>query len=145
MTTNGFEVMTSNSTSTFVVTGGSSGIGRATVLELARSGHHVYAAARRERELRALSEPNPGITGLRVDVTDPASVVAARSTTSLDYTGTTPSTTSCSPRASAFRPSSRALPFPPRRSRRLWRERRSRHVPGSATSPAPATASTSRS
>lgn len=88
MTTNGFEVMTSNSTSTFVVTGGSSGIGRATVLELARSGHHVYAAARRERELRALSETNPGITGLRVDVTDPASVVAARSTKSLDYTGT---------------------------------------------------------
>jgi NADP-dependent 3-hydroxy acid dehydrogenase YdfG len=87
MTTNRFEVMTSNSTSTIVVTGASSGIGRATALELARSGHHVYAAARRERELRALSETNPGITALRVDVTDPASVVAARDRVRIDTAG----------------------------------------------------------
>jgi NAD(P)-dependent dehydrogenase (short-subunit alcohol dehydrogenase family) len=79
--------MTPSSTSTIVVTGASSGIGRATAVELARSEHRVYAAARRERELQALAETHPGITGLALDVTDPTSVAAARDQVRADTGG----------------------------------------------------------
>jgi short-subunit dehydrogenase len=40
---------------TVLVTGASSGIGRELVLEFARRGAHVMAAARREAELSALA------------------------------------------------------------------------------------------
>jgi NAD(P)-dependent dehydrogenase (short-subunit alcohol dehydrogenase family) len=79
--------MTPSSTSTIVVTGASSGIGRATAVELARSEHRVYAAARRERELQTLAETHPGITGLALDVTDPTSVAAARDQVRADTGG----------------------------------------------------------
>lgn len=45
------------------VTGASSGIGRATALELARRGYEVYATARREGELRALAIEASGLPG----------------------------------------------------------------------------------
>jgi short-subunit dehydrogenase len=45
------------------VTGASSGIGRATALELARRGYEVYATARRENELQALAEEARGLLG----------------------------------------------------------------------------------
>jgi NAD(P)-dependent dehydrogenase (short-subunit alcohol dehydrogenase family) len=59
------------------VTGASSGIGRASAVELASRGHRVFAGARRAPLLDELARSSPGIVALPVDVTDPASVKAA--------------------------------------------------------------------
>jgi short-subunit dehydrogenase len=52
-----------------VVTGASTGIGRAVALLLARDGAQVVAAARDEARLRALAEEQPGIQAVRADIT----------------------------------------------------------------------------
>jgi len=57
-----------------LVTGCSSGIGAATATRLAKSGHLVYATARRSDDLAGLQ---PGCRVLAVDVTDEASMSAA--------------------------------------------------------------------
>jgi NADP-dependent 3-hydroxy acid dehydrogenase YdfG len=57
--------------SVIVVTGASSGIGRATAAQLADSGCRVYAAARRQDSLRALADEHPGIVAVPLDVTEP--------------------------------------------------------------------------
>jgi NAD(P)-dependent dehydrogenase (short-subunit alcohol dehydrogenase family) len=59
---------------TVLITGCSSGIGRATALALHDAGHRVVATARRPETLDDLP---PGIVRLRLDVCDPASVEAA--------------------------------------------------------------------
>jgi NAD(P)-dependent dehydrogenase (short-subunit alcohol dehydrogenase family) len=61
---------------TVLVTGGSSGIGRAIVLAFAREGGRVFAAARRERELQAVrAEARDGsVEVLTLDVRDAAAV-----------------------------------------------------------------------
>jgi NAD(P)-dependent dehydrogenase (short-subunit alcohol dehydrogenase family) len=63
-----------------VVTGASSGIGRATALALARAGSRVVVAARREPELQALVEEIAGAGGeafaIPTDVTDEEQVRA---------------------------------------------------------------------
>jgi NAD(P)-dependent dehydrogenase (short-subunit alcohol dehydrogenase family) len=59
------------------VTGTSSGIGRASAIELAARGHHVFAGARRPAPLHELAEAHRGIVPTPLDVTDPASVLAA--------------------------------------------------------------------
>src|SRR5260370_36313432 len=56
------------------VTGASSGIGRATAIELARRGHLVFAAARREEVLADLAAATPNIQAVSLDVTDADSV-----------------------------------------------------------------------
>ena len=58
-----------------LVTGCSSGIGRATALEAARRGHRVFASARNRSDLAEL-ERRDNLTALSLDVTDPASVRA---------------------------------------------------------------------
>jgi NAD(P)-dependent dehydrogenase (short-subunit alcohol dehydrogenase family) len=58
-----------------LITGCSSGIGRATALRLARSGWKVYASARRVETISELAEA--GCQTLALDVTDEASMVAA--------------------------------------------------------------------
>ena len=58
-----------------VVTGGSSGIGAATVQRLRTEGFDVVAGARRMEQLRAVTEPC-GATALELDVRDRASVDA---------------------------------------------------------------------
>ncbi|MGE5292687.1 MAG: SDR family NAD(P)-dependent oxidoreductase [Micromonosporaceae bacterium] len=69
-----------------LVTGASSGIGRATALHLAASGHHVYAGVRKQADATALeqtavSEKTDGeITPLLLDVTDAGQVAAAADT-----------------------------------------------------------------
>jgi NADP-dependent 3-hydroxy acid dehydrogenase YdfG len=60
-----------------LVTGASSGIGRATAIELAARGQRVFASARRLAELEALAQAHAGISALPLDVTDSASVDAA--------------------------------------------------------------------
>src|SRR5215469_2134395 len=57
-----------------LVTGASSGIGRATAIEFARRGHQVFAAARREEALADLAAATPGIRAIGLDVTDTDSV-----------------------------------------------------------------------
>jgi len=60
-----------------LITGASSGIGRAAAIELAGRGHRVFASARRIAALEELAEPHPGIVAVPLDVTDGASVEAA--------------------------------------------------------------------
>jgi NAD(P)-dependent dehydrogenase (short-subunit alcohol dehydrogenase family) len=57
-----------------IVTGASSGIGRATAVQLARRGHVVFAAARREEALADLAAATPGVQAVGLDVTDEGSV-----------------------------------------------------------------------
>lgn len=61
-----------------LVTGASSGIGRATAAHLADAGHVVYAAARRETELKELAAEHPSVRPIVVNVTDPDRIAHAR-------------------------------------------------------------------
>ena len=64
-------------TSKVLVTGASSGIGRATALEFASRGHTVFAAARRESELAQLAREHEQIAAVPMDVTNRESVELA--------------------------------------------------------------------
>lgn len=58
-----------------LVTGSSSGIGRACALELASAGYGVFAGVRSERDASALrAEPVPRLEPIELDVADPASI-----------------------------------------------------------------------
>ena len=59
-----------------LVTGASSGIGRATAERLAAEGFHVYAGARKAEDLAALDALD-NMEGIRLDVTLPAEIEAA--------------------------------------------------------------------
>ncbi len=59
-----------------LVTGCSSGIGRATAVEAARRGHRVFATARNRNDLTELERPDR-LASLALDVTDPQSIHAA--------------------------------------------------------------------
>jgi NAD(P)-dependent dehydrogenase (short-subunit alcohol dehydrogenase family) len=62
-----------------VVTGASSGLGRASALRLARSGFHVFAGVRKEEDGEALEEVALAghLTPLFTDVTDPGFIASA--------------------------------------------------------------------
>jgi NADP-dependent 3-hydroxy acid dehydrogenase YdfG len=60
-----------------MVTGASSGIGRATAAHLADAGHVVFAAARREAALTSLAEEHSSIRPIVLDVTDHRSIAHA--------------------------------------------------------------------
>lgn len=59
-----------------LVTGASRGIGRATVLRLARSGWAVYAGVRRPEDGEALRAQAPTLVPVALDVTDPGQIAA---------------------------------------------------------------------
>ncbi|HEU5250031.1 MAG TPA: SDR family oxidoreductase, partial [Thermoanaerobaculia bacterium] len=67
------------SSQVILVTGCSSGIGRATAIEGARRGHRVFASARRLEDVADLTAE--GIETIVLDVTDPASIERAVRTT----------------------------------------------------------------
>jgi NAD(P)-dependent dehydrogenase (short-subunit alcohol dehydrogenase family) len=60
-----------------VVTGASSGIGEACARRLAGLGFHVFAGVRRDEDGERLAREIAGVTPLRIDVTDQASIAAA--------------------------------------------------------------------
>lgn len=53
-----------------LITGGTSGIGRAMAIALSEAGYDVYAIGRSETALRELKAERPGIVPIAVDVTD---------------------------------------------------------------------------
>jgi uncharacterized oxidoreductase len=61
---------------TILVTGGTSGIGRALAVALHQEGNTVIVAGRRQPLLDDLEKAYPGIVGLRLDVEDSASLPA---------------------------------------------------------------------
>jgi NAD(P)-dependent dehydrogenase (short-subunit alcohol dehydrogenase family) len=67
--------MTGKTSKAVLITGCSTGIGRATAARLAAAGHTVYATARREASLAGLRDA--GCRTLALDVTDEASMQAA--------------------------------------------------------------------
>jgi NAD(P)-dependent dehydrogenase (short-subunit alcohol dehydrogenase family) len=66
-----------------LITGCSSGIGRAAAEHLAKAGHTVYASARSVGLLASLEEA--GCRSLRIDVLDPASIAAAVATVEAEH------------------------------------------------------------
>lgn len=60
-----------------LITGCSTGIGRATAIELARRGHEVVATARRPDTIADLAAVDNVVAALHLDVTDEASVAAS--------------------------------------------------------------------
>src|SRR5207248_72615 len=60
-----------------LVTGASTGIGRACAVALDRRGFHVFAGVRKEADGEALKKDAPGVDPVIVDVTDQATIDAA--------------------------------------------------------------------
>lgn len=60
-----------------VITGASTGIGRACALRMARSGWKVFAGVRKDADADALRKADPRLNPLPIDVTDRASLDAA--------------------------------------------------------------------
>ena len=65
-----------------VVTGASTGIGRACALHMSRLGWRVFAGVRKEEDAASLRDEEPRLTPLFIDVTDEASIAAAVKTVS---------------------------------------------------------------
>jgi NAD(P)-dependent dehydrogenase (short-subunit alcohol dehydrogenase family) len=70
-----------------LITGASSGIGRATALRLDAAGWHVFAGVRREEDAEALaSAASPRLAPVLLDITDPEQIAASKETV-LDSVG----------------------------------------------------------
>ena len=65
---------------TILITGGTSGIGQAIAERLHQLGNQVIIAGRRQEQLDRITATNPGMQGLRVDMTDPKDITAFAAT-----------------------------------------------------------------
>lgn len=63
-----------NINKTILITGTSSGIGRETAIRLAKDGYKVFAGVRRKVDKQELEKLNTNITGVYIDITNPASI-----------------------------------------------------------------------
>ena len=73
--------MSINHRKAILVTGASSGIGRACALELDRAGYQVFATVRKETDAESLRQAaSEALTPIFMDVTDEASIATAVST-----------------------------------------------------------------
>ena len=61
---------------TILITGGTSGIGQALAERLHQLGNQVIIAGRRQEQLDRITAANPGMQGLRVDMTAPKDITA---------------------------------------------------------------------
>jgi NAD(P)-dependent dehydrogenase (short-subunit alcohol dehydrogenase family) len=61
-----------------LISGCSSGIGRACAARLAQDGWRVFAAVRSDADAQSIEVDPSGLTAIQLDVTDPASIAAAR-------------------------------------------------------------------
>jgi len=61
-----------------VITGTSSGIGRASASRLAKAGFRVFAGVRKEADARSLHAEHPAIEPIAIDITDAASIASAK-------------------------------------------------------------------
>ena len=59
---------------TILITGASSGIGKATAIKLAKEGHKVFAGIRRKTDKTELENLHENITGVYIDVTNASSI-----------------------------------------------------------------------
>src|SRR5882757_7121703 len=71
--------MAGNESGAVVVTGASTGIGRATALSLDKNGYRVFAGVRKEADAKSLAdEASDRLTPITIDVTDDHSIAAAK-------------------------------------------------------------------
>ncbi|PRX09582.1 UNVERIFIED_ORG: putative oxidoreductase [Martelella mediterranea] len=70
---------------TIFITGGTSGIGRALAEAFHDRGNRVIIAGRRQDRLDAITHTRPRMTGLKLDVNDPASLDAVAATVRADF------------------------------------------------------------